>query len=352
MRDGSPRCRPRAGMLRLLRLLPNGHPWEAPSSMHLPAAPTTSPDGRTATFPASFSFVWNIGHFDSLSCVSMYSPPFSAIGRTWRMQVYPRGNNNQSRELSVYLDSGILRDSQESVPCRFTIAVLNYKAVGDLCPCASASACLCVCDSLHLHAPSFSLPCSPCSYSHVLHALAPRSRPPPRSTAQHVTASSGDASSSGPGPINMHASVIKEAEHTFTRRAPDWGFINFMPVADLLDGHAGFLNDDSTWSPEAHTVHARSCLHPIQCTHGSMHSVGGTGAHWACGSPIVWSRQQLPLRCHDSTRAVFGVAVRTAARHAACTRPLPGPPQPIQSTHHPITPGVTAVRPRSRSPGQ
>mmetsp|Transcript_36892 Transcript_36892/g.61113 ORF Transcript_36892/g.61113 Transcript_36892/m.61113 type:complete len:478 (+) Transcript_36892:72-1505(+) len=117
MRASSPRCRVRKGMLTLAPLLAEG-PWicEFP-------VPTGS------LFPHSFSFVWNIPHFCSLSCLSMYSPSFNISGHTWKIYMYPKGNNNQGKQLSVYLDSGIT-DTHEQLHCTFKLAVINYKRGG------------------------------------------------------------------------------------------------------------------------------------------------------------------------------------------------------------------------------
>ena len=59
----------------------------------------------------------------------MYSPTFTVNDHAWKIYIYPKGNNNHSQQLSVYLDSGIT-DSHETLHCTFKLAVLNYK-VGD-----------------------------------------------------------------------------------------------------------------------------------------------------------------------------------------------------------------------------
>ena len=38
--------------------------------------------------------------------------------------------------------------------------------------------------------------------------------------------------------------VIKDADHNFNVRAQDWGFREFVQLADLKDARTGFLNDD------------------------------------------------------------------------------------------------------------
>lgn len=116
------RCRFRRGMLRLAPLLPEG-PWTALAE----ASQSPPPDALAPLFPTSFSFVWNIPHFLSLSCLSMYSRAFLINGHSWKIYVYPKGNNNHDKQLSVYLDSGIT-DSHESLQCNFKLVVINYKS--------------------------------------------------------------------------------------------------------------------------------------------------------------------------------------------------------------------------------
>ena len=100
----------------------------------------------------------------------------------WKIYVYPKGNNNQSRQLSVYLDSGIT-DAHEQLQCTFKLAVVNYKLAKD--------------------------------------------------------------EEGGGGYANARKSVVKDSEHSFCKRAKDWGFREFMPLELLEDPHGGFLNDDS-----------------------------------------------------------------------------------------------------------
>uniref|UniRef100_A0A7S0JII2 MATH domain-containing protein n=1 Tax=Calcidiscus leptoporus TaxID=127549 RepID=A0A7S0JII2_9EUKA len=133
--------------------------------------------------PASLSYVWNIPHFSSLSCLSMYSPAFPIRAHMWKIYVYPNGNNNSGRQISIYLDSGITDNND--LPCTFKLAVVNYKK-----------------------------------------GLAP-------------TEPSVDAS------INWRETIVKESDHVFTKRAKDWGFREFMPLEKLRDPQAGFLNDDA-----------------------------------------------------------------------------------------------------------
>ena len=44
----------------------------------------------------------------------------------WKIYLYPKGNNNNGKQLSVYLDSGIT-DTHEQLQCTFKLAVINYK---------------------------------------------------------------------------------------------------------------------------------------------------------------------------------------------------------------------------------
>jgi len=111
MRQQGVRCRPRQGMLVLGPLLPEG---------------PILPDAPSSSLPLALSFVWNVSHFASLSCLSMYSPGFSINGHTWKIYVYPKGNNNKGAQLSIYLDSGIT-DAHEQLHCTFKLAVINYK---------------------------------------------------------------------------------------------------------------------------------------------------------------------------------------------------------------------------------
>jgi len=185
MRQTHARCRPRAGMLSLLPMLPDG-PWEAPAGF-APLPSLASADGLTVP-TQGFSFVWNIPHFASLSCLSMYSPAFPVNGHAWKIYVYPKGNNNHHQQLSIYLDSGIT-DSHEVLAVRFRLVCLNYRHHG---------------------------------------------------------------SASAVQPMHAVGCAIKEASHSFCKRAKDWGFREFMPLygtatesntAGLLDPQAGFLNE-------------------------------------------------------------------------------------------------------------
>ena len=131
-------------------------------------------------FPTSLSFVWNVPHFSSLSCLSMYSPSFTVNGHEWKIYIYPKGNNNHNRQLSVYLDSGIT-EAHDTLQCTFKLAVINYR--------------------VDAHA--------------------------------QLTGA----------PINAPASVVKESVHAFCKRAKDWGFREFMPLDQLEDPAAGFVNE-------------------------------------------------------------------------------------------------------------
>eukprot|EP00900_Chrysochromulina_parva_P022379 jgi/Chrpa1/4775/Chrysochromulina_OHIO_Genome00016583-RA len=114
MRQSHARCRPRVGMLALFPLLPQGGPWRAPAIWKL----LESTDSNTADeprVPSQFSFVWNVPHFRTLSCLSMYSPAFRVNGHSWKLYLYPKGNNASGQHLSVYLDSGI-SDAHEMLP--------------------------------------------------------------------------------------------------------------------------------------------------------------------------------------------------------------------------------------------
>ena len=93
MRTSCVRCRPRVGMLSLLPLLPEGR-WEGPAGF---APPPSLHSADFLTVPTSFSYVWNIPHFASLSCLSMYSPAFIVNGHSWKIYVYPRGNSARLR---------------------------------------------------------------------------------------------------------------------------------------------------------------------------------------------------------------------------------------------------------------
>ena len=85
------------------------------------------PTGRDeASFPGSFAYLWNVPHFLSLSCHSMYSPTFTVNDHAWKIYIYPKGNNNNNKFLSIYLDSGIT-DNNASLECTFKLAVINYK---------------------------------------------------------------------------------------------------------------------------------------------------------------------------------------------------------------------------------
>lgn len=181
MRATQPRCRPRVGMLSLLPLLPDG-PWEAPPGFTPP--PSTGAEGLQV--PSSFSYVWNIPHFSSLSCLSMYSPAFVANGHLWKIYVYPKGNNNHNHQLSVYLDSGIT-DSHESLSVKFRLVVVNYKAI-----------------------------------------TTPRGQPLPPDSGY---------------PMHAAECAIKEASHCFCKRAKDWGFREFMPLEQQDDPKAAYIND-------------------------------------------------------------------------------------------------------------
>ena len=108
----------------------------------------------------------------------MYSPPFVVNGHAWKIYIYPKGNNNHNRQLSVYLDSGIT-DSGEQMQCNFKLAVINYKL---------------------------------------------------------------DGRGARDKPLNVGESVVKESCHAFCKRAKDWGFREFMPLASLEDPAAGFIN--------------------------------------------------------------------------------------------------------------
>ena len=89
MRRELPRCKLRLGMLHLAPLLPDG-PWTMPQEMttaladaarHARAGSSPSPGGSPAIrFPNAFHFVWNVPHFRSLHCLSMYSPSFVVNG--------------------------------------------------------------------------------------------------------------------------------------------------------------------------------------------------------------------------------------------------------------------------------
>ena len=161
-------------MLTLAPILPDGA-WHAP----VDAPPSPPPEGTllAPAFPPSFSYVWNIPHFLSLSCHSMYSPPFTVNGHQWKIYIYPMGNNNHNRQLSVYLDSGIT-DSHETLQCNFKLAVINYK--------------------LEMGEPEEA--------------------------------------------VNVRDTAVKESVHIFCKRAKDWGFREFMPLAQLEDTSLGFLN--------------------------------------------------------------------------------------------------------------
>jgi len=169
LRKASPRCRLRKGMpLPPLPLLEEG-PWRSPT----PLPPS-------CLLPSTLSYVWRIPHFSSLSCLSMYSPSFVINGHLWKIYVYPKGNNNQGKQLSVYLDSGIT-DTGESLHCTFKLAVINYRKEG-----------------------------------------------------------------TDPGlPVNIEETVVKESQHSFSKRAKDWGFREFMPLDKLEDPISGYLNEDA-----------------------------------------------------------------------------------------------------------
>ena len=107
----------------------------------------------------------------------MYSPSFTVSNHVWKIYVYPKGNNNQGKQLSVYLDSGI-SDAHEQLQCTFKLAVINYKQ-----------------------------------------------------------------SRNDGGQLNARRSVVKESQHSFCKRAKDWGFREFMPLDKLEDPHEGFLNE-------------------------------------------------------------------------------------------------------------
>ncbi len=59
----------------------------------------------------------------------MYSPSFTVNNHVWKIYVYPKGNNNAGKQLSVYLDSGI-SDAGEQLQCTFKLAVINYQQSG------------------------------------------------------------------------------------------------------------------------------------------------------------------------------------------------------------------------------
>ena len=43
--------------------------------------------------------------------------------------------------------------------------------------------------------------------------------------------------------VERPASVVKESCHAFCKRAKDWGFREFMPLDQLEDPAAGFVNE-------------------------------------------------------------------------------------------------------------
>ena len=186
MRATAPRCRLRRGMLSLAAPLREGTGvalGDVASDPKLQGAGVTT-----------FSFVWNIRHFDDLSCVSMYSPGFAVGGHTWKIYVYPKGNNNGGAHLSVYLDSGIT-EAHESLHCTFKLAVVNYRReVGG-------------------------------------------------GGGGGGGAGGGGGFGGGSGGGVREWSVVKESEHVFTKKAKDWGFREFMPLKKLEDERAGYLNE-------------------------------------------------------------------------------------------------------------
>lgn len=199
-------------MLRLAPLLTEGA-WQAPLD-----APLSPPPDNGATFPPSFSFVWNIPHFLSLSCLSMYSPAFYINGHAWKIYIYPKGNNNGNRQLSVYLDSGIT-DSHEALHCNFKLAVVNYK----------------------------------------LEQSARAGKP--LNTMESVVKESTHAFCSAPAPLPQRILDRHARERVYCRafmtrqchlpcmsraeRAKDWGFREFMALSSLEDPTAGYLNGHS-----------------------------------------------------------------------------------------------------------
>lgn len=188
----------RKGMLDLAPLLPEG-PWEGPWPSPLAHADAAGVRGCELLL----SYVWNIPHFLSLSCLSMYSPTFTISGQQWKIYVYPKGNNNQNRQLSIYLDSGVT-DTHEQLACTFKLAVINYKRSG-----ASAD------------------------------------EGAPGGEGEGAARAESSAAGGGARFVNVDGSVVKESQHNFCKRAKDWGFREFMPLEKLEDAQAGFLNGDA-----------------------------------------------------------------------------------------------------------
>ena len=257
MRQSHARCRPRAGMLALFPLLPQGGPWRAPAASWKLLESTDSITTDEPRVPSQFSFVWNVPHFRTLSCLSMYSPAFRVNGHSWKLYLYPKGNNASGQHLSVYLDSGI-SDAHEMLPVRFRLVCINYKDVGG--------------GSGGIRQASDS-------------AVTGGGR------NRGGAGAGGDGSSGGGGggaggdggggdgdgdrgdgndggegdgggggggggeqvrmPMHVAGCATKEATHHFCKRAKDWGFRDLLPLFEqedpkapyLLNPLGGFLND-------------------------------------------------------------------------------------------------------------
>ena len=85
--DALRRCTYRRGMLVLSPLLPEG-PWFAPADWDTVRETADAVNAGNPSFPSSFSYVWNIPHFTSLSCLSMYSPVFLINGHPWKVNAF------------------------------------------------------------------------------------------------------------------------------------------------------------------------------------------------------------------------------------------------------------------------
>ena len=208
LRKKNVRCNGRKGMLLLAPLLPDG-PWEGP--VPSPVAHSDAADGEGCQM--LLSYVWNIPHFASLTCLSMYSPTFTVNGHKWKIYVYPKGNNNHHKQLSIYHDSGIVDTGQ--LQCTFKLAVINYNI--NSCKRGGSGAA----------------------------GGADDAQKADQSTAADARRVSMERRVNTERRVNMDSSVVKESQHQFNRRAKDWGFREFMPLEKLEDPQAGFLNEDA-----------------------------------------------------------------------------------------------------------
>ena len=123
--------------------------------------------------------------------------------------------------------------------------------------------------------------------------------------------------------------VIKDADHNFNVRAQDWGFREFVQLADLKDARTGFLNDDKL------SILARVRVEP-QVNWWNWDSKKETGyvglknqGATCYMNSLLQTLMHIPYFCKARRRPTLKPPPPDAARPPTSPRPVP-----LQAVYH------------------